>query len=227
MDGGPQGSPGLETHATLEFKQAGVAGFHFLSRMGGMHTTPTLMLRSGFGDDVLQLDATAAGAPTIIINGSDLGGDHWYLPTVDGTAGQVLTTDGTHNAGGVAWQDPAAGSSNVEILKADFAFDSAGGLVTVIPDLAVGDVVLQVWVRYTTDFNNTPSTIEVGNTGSVDAYFGASDTDPTDITAGFSTEPVDLVAVGPSPADVIVTITAGASASTQGAGFVCVLVHRA
>lgn len=226
VDGGPAGGPGLETHATLEFKQAGVAGFHFLSRMGGMHTTPTLMLRSGFGDDVLQLDATAAGAPTICINGSDLGGDHWFLPTVDGTAGQVLTTDGTHNAGGAAWATPAG--SNVEILKADFSYADHGGTVTVIPDLAEGDVVLQVWVRYTIAFNNGVDQVEVGNTGSVDAYFGMSDTAPHHTASGFSTEPVDLVTVGPSPADVIVTITPGIGLpSTTGTGFVCVLVHRA
>jgi len=224
VDGGPQGGPGLETHATLEFKQAGVAGFHFLSRMGGMATTPTLLLRSGFGDDVLQLDATAAGAPEIIINGSDLGGAHWFLPTVDGTAGQVLTTDGTHNAGGVSWQDPAP-QGGVEIKRVDF--DHTSGTVNVVTDLAAGDVILKVWVRYTTVFNNDPSTIEVGNTGSVHAYFASGDTDSTNTASGYSTEPVEPVTAGPIPPDVILTVTTGASASTTGAGFVCVMLHKA
>jgi trimeric autotransporter adhesin len=55
----------------------------------------------------LQRYATT-GSPTIYI-GSELGG--YYLPRVDGTIGQVITTDG---AGGLTWQGSASGPITVQ-----------------------------------------------------------------------------------------------------------------
>lgn len=228
LSGAAPGGPGNETHAKLSFGHSDplVQGFAIVSEQGGAATTPSLKFKSGLGNDVLSLATDNAGTnpPEIIINPDDIGGFHWFLPGLDGTAGQVLTTDGTHNAGGVSWQDPAP-QGGVEIKRVDF--DHTSGTVNVVTDLADGDVILKVWVRYTAVFNNDPSTIEVGNTGSVDAYFASADTDSTNTASGYSTEPVEGVTAGPVPPDVILTVTPGASASTTGAGFVCVMLHKA
>jgi len=137
------------------------------------------------------------------------------VTTGAGTLGDVLTADASGNA---TWQTPTGGTS--ETVKVDFLYSDASPVT--IATLNTGDVLLNLWMRYETDFDDPSAStnIDVGATNLVDVF----DTDVTDVTNAWHFNPVYYESAGPT--SLTLTITPGASA-TQGGGFVVVMIHRA
>lgn len=137
------------------------------------------------------------------------------LPVDDGTANQVLQTDGN---GILSWASASSTSSCDKIDTTSLAFGSVSPVAMFTTGAA--DVIERIEVIIDTAFNGTP-TMSVGIVGTVSKYLGSSDVDLT-ATAGtvFSIHP-GLPAAGAE--SLIITYSAGSAS----AGAARVLVYFA
>ena len=96
---------------------------------------------------------------------------------------------------------------------------------TTITGLNVGDIVVQIWIRYTTTFLDATSTVECLESGGGSPIVSTAMTLPTSNQPGaWVFDPVYVAAGGPH--DLQVKVISGAG-ETQGEGVVIALIHRA
>ena len=140
----------------------------------------------------------------------------------DSTGMTVATATNVQDA--IEQLDAAAGASNTH--SAAFAWVGAGiATTTTITGLNVGDIVLQIWIRYTTPFGDAATTVECLENWIGSSIVSAVMTQPTNNQQGaWVFDPVYVAAGGAHDLQVKVTSAAG---ETQGEGVVIALVHRA
>jgi hypothetical protein len=141
--------------------------------------------------------------------------------TTGAVLNHVLTSDVSGNA---TWVAPAGGASGTH--SSAFAFVGAGTTTTTtITGLNVGDIVVQIWIRYTTTFLDATSTVECLESGGGSPIVSTAMTLPTSNQPGaWVFDPVYVAAGGPH--DLQVKVISGAG-ETQGEGVVIALIHRA
>lgn len=137
------------------------------------------------------------------------------LPIDDGTAAQVLQTDGSGN---LSWASAGSTSSLDHLDTTSLAFGTASPLS--LFSTGAGDVIEYIQVCIDTAFNGAPS-LSIGISGTTSKYFAATDVDLT-AAAGtvFESHP-GLAAAGAEA--LIATYAAGAAS----AGAARILVHYA
>ena len=141
--------------------------------------------------------------------------------TTGAIANHVLTSDGIGNA---TWAAPTAGT--VESVYSGFDWVGAGTtMVTDLTTLNSGDVVLQIWIRFSTAFLDSTSTVEVSENGGSFELVPKADINPSSNTlSAWAYDPVYLHNGASSDLQITVVSAAG---ETQGEGFIVALVHRA
>jgi len=107
---------------------------------------------------------------TLQASGSQSGDILLVLPPDDGSAGQVLQTDGS---GVLTWATTGATSDKVTVDTTSFAFGSSSTISMFT--LPANAVVLSVSVVVDTAFDGTPSLTVGVNGGSASKYVGSSD----------------------------------------------------
>jgi len=135
------------------------------------------------------------------------------LPVDDGTANQVLQTDGN---GVLSWAAAGSTASSDKVDTTSLAFGTASPLAMFTTGAA--DVINSIQVVVDTAFNGTP-TMSIGIAGTTSKYSATSDVDLT--TAGVYEIHPGLVAGG---AEALITTYAAGGASS---GAARILVHYA
>lgn len=157
---------------------------------------------------VLNSDATEAAADwkyTLTRPSSGMTADVTLtLPVDDGTANQVLQTDGSGN---LSWASAASTSACTtrDTTTLNFGDTSPIAMVT----LPANAVVERVSVIIDTTFDGTP-TISVGKSGSTSKYLGSTDVDLT-LAAGTRFDIRSSNAASGSTEAVIITYSAGSA----------------
>jgi hypothetical protein len=183
-------------------------------------------LKSAGGDTVSGVDLSPGSS-------FDATQPHWSggaIPAITSPAGNVdfnptgmTVAVGTDVQTAIDQLDAAIGSGT---RSAAFAFVGAGiTTTTTITGLNVGDIVVQVWIRYTTTFLDATSTVECLESGGGSPIVSTAMTLPTSNQPGaWVFDPVYVAAGGPH--DLQVKVISGAG-ETQGEGVVIALIHRA
>lgn len=112
------------------------------------------------------------------------------------------------------------GGSSTSTIKQVITFASVSPVV--VTALSVGDVVVDVYVKVTTDFDGAAPEITVGTTATPDLYMAAGDSDLT-ATNTYQATPMDEVVGVATNLEVTVSGMAGA---TQGSALLVALIHR-
>jgi hypothetical protein len=136
------------------------------------------------------------------------------LPVDDGTASQVLSTDGN---GVLSWISAAGTSDLTHVDTTTLAYNSSATLAMFT--LPANSVVEAVEVIVDTAFNGTP-TMTVGVSGTLAKYLGSTDCDLTSV-AGTRFRVHPTVAANASTESLIVTYSQGSAS----AGSARVLVY--
>ena len=172
-------------------------------------------------DLVLNSDAAGSGADykiTLSRPASGMTADvALTLPVDDGTAGQVLATDGS---GALSWVSAASTGLADKIDTTSLAYNSSGTVSMFTT--GAGDVVEYIDVVVDTAFDGSGPTpvVSVGISGSVSKYAASTQIDLT-TTGQYRIHP----GLGAQGAEALIaTFTAGGSAS---AGAARILVHYA
>lgn len=156
--------------------------------------------------DVALKNLRIQGANTTFYVGLDVPGSLaantvFVLPALDGAANQVLKTDGSKNLG---WATVNLFSDQVRAIHADYANGTATTNLLVAPP--ANCYLKEIWLIPAVASGTSAGQISVGVSGTVAAYAATTDSDLT------SSE-VQIIPVGKklggSPADIILTITAG------------------
>jgi len=137
------------------------------------------------------------------------------LPIDDGTANQVLQTDGL---GVLSWASAASTSSSDKIDTTSLAFGS--GATVALFSTGAGDVITKINVIIDTAFNGAPS-LSLGVAGTVSKYMSATDIDLTASAQTVFTVHPGLVAQG------IEALIGSYSAGGASAGAARILVYFA
>lgn len=135
------------------------------------------------------------------------------LPVDDGTANQVLQTDG---AGVLSWAAAGSTASSDKLDTTNLAYNSSATIAMF--STGAGDVIEYIDVVVDTAFNGTTPSMSVGVSGSVSKYVASTQVDLA--TVGIYRINSGLVAQGVEA--LIATFTAGGGAS---AGAARILVH--
>lgn len=137
------------------------------------------------------------------------------LPVDDGTANQVLQTDGN---GVTSWASAASTASSDKMDTTSIAFGSGSPIAMFTT--GAGDIVDEVKVIIDTPFNGTPS-LSIGVAGTTSKYMSATD---VDLTAAATT----IFRVHPGlPAAGVESLIATYAAGGATAGAARVIVHFA
>lgn len=148
----------------------------------------------------------SGGTNKITITQGTLAGDiTLVLPTDDGTAGQVLQTDG---AGVTTWASAGTTGDLVHVNSTTLAFGD--GTPVALFTLPANAVIHKVKVIVDTAFNGTAPTVSIGIAGTVSKYVGTSDVDLK--TANIYEVDPGVVAAGGTEA-LIVTYAADSSSA--------------
>lgn len=115
--------------------------------------------------------------------------------------------------------DLLQGLEGAATLRKDFAFNSASPFE--ITGLVPGDMVVQVFLRYTTAFDDPAATVSVGTDSAPTLYLDTTDTDPSLADSIYTVTTMEEVALVENA-----VITINPAGSTIGAGTVVVVVHR-
>lgn len=115
----------------------------------------------------------SGGTNKVTITQGTLGGDiTLVLPTTDGSAGQVLQTDG---AGTTTWASAGTTSDLVHVDTTTLAFgDSSPKTLFTLPANAV---IHLIKIIVDIAFNGTAPTVSIGISGTVSKYVGTGDVD--------------------------------------------------
>jgi len=180
----------------------------------GAVTATVLNLTASAGTITLNSGAAGSGANwTYILQRPTTGmtaSVTLTLPIDDGTAGQILQTDG---AGVLSWVSAGSTAASLTVDTTSVVFGSSTP-VTMFT-LPVNAVVEIVRVYVDTAFNATgPANLTIGLAGNTAKYMGAGEVDLTAV-AVYEVVP-SLVAVGSTEA-LIVTFSAGTGASAGAA----------
>jgi hypothetical protein len=137
------------------------------------------------------------------------------LPIDDGTAGQVLQTDGS---GVLTWASAGSTSALDHLDTTSLAFGTASPLS--LFSTGVGDIIDEIEVVIDTAFNGTPS-LSIGISGTTSKYMSATDIDLTALAG-------TVFKVHPGlPAAGIEALIATYAASGASVGAARILVHFA
>lgn len=167
---------------------------------------------------VINSDAAGSGSDwtvTLQRDAANMTGNLTFtLPPSDGTAGQVLQTDGN---GAMTWVD--AGNTNLalKLNTTTVAFGDTSPIAAMT--LPAGNIVSQIDVVVDTAFDGAP-TLSVGIAGTASKYLSATSVD-LGMAARYSVHPT-LAAPGSSE-PIIITYAAGGAAQ----GSARVLIHYA
>jgi len=196
----------------------------------------TLRGTSSIGPDSLKGAAGDAVAGVDLSPGSsfDATQTHWsgvVLPAMVSPAGNVdfdptgmTTAVGTDVQTAIEELDVAVTAIGSGTRSAPFDWVAAGATTTTtITSLNTGDIVVQIWIRYTTPFGDVTTTVECLESGLGGAIVSGTMTLPTSNQLGAWV--FDPVYVASSPHDLQVEVVSGAG-ETQGEGVVIALVHR-
>ena len=115
--------------------------------------------------------------------------------------------------------DLLQGLEGAATIRKDFAFNSPNPVT--ITGLVPGDLVVQVFMRITTAFDDPSATVEVGTTTAPDLYFAGGDSDLTLLNSIYTVSTMEE-----SPLVDSAVITVNPAGSTIGAGTVLIVVHR-
>lgn len=198
-----------------------VAGHLVIRNTGDSADANLTAAKLAASGDAIELNSDAAGS----------GADYKYtlqrpasgmsaavvltLPVDDGTAGQVLQTDGDGN---LTWASAGTTANLDHVDTTSLAFGTASPLS--LFSTGAGDVIEKIQVVIDTAFNGTPS-LSIGIAGTTSKYLSATDVDLT-MVAGtvFEVHP-GLAAAGIEA--LIATYAAGGAS----AGAARILVHFA
>ena len=186
---------------------AGHLGVRNANDTADANITAAKVLISGDSID-LNSDSAGTGADrkyTLARPAAGMTGDVVLtLPVDDGSAGQVMQTDGLGNS---SWVSAGSTQQCETVDTTSLAFGA--GATTAMFSLPANAVVLTVEVIIDTAFNGTPS-LSIGITGSTSKYMGAADLDLTSPPASnFEVSP-NLPAIAAAEA-LIATYAIGAA----------------
>lgn len=123
------------------------------------------------------------------------------LPIDDGTAGQVLQTDGS---GGLSWASAASTADSVKVDSTNLAFGTASPVTMFTKEANAASGIIRLIVD--TAFDGTP-TVSIGIVGTTSKYAPTSAFDLT--TAGIYEYDASAVAIEAGTEAIIATYSAG------------------
>jgi hypothetical protein len=173
----------------LEAKNAAGTSYVNLTALGLTATGGVLTLNGATYNVVIEPSSSQTATYTLT------------LPVSAGTAGQVLSTDGT---GVLSWVASGNTTHTVQNIDATIAYGSTSPVT--IGTLPANAIVTSVNVYVDTAFNATSPSLSVGIAGTTSKYMGTTDLDLT--TAGSYAEDPGLPA-DTSSESIIATFAAG------------------
>lgn len=146
----------------------------------------------------IRIQNTNAVNAVILSAPGGLGASQTYvLPGVDGSTGQILSTDG---AGNLSWVDTVA---NANLTQVESFTEATSSPLTIFTPPA-NAIIMEISIVVDTAAGASTPTVEVGVSGTPDLYMAATDTDL--LTQGtYTLRP--LADVTGTPSAVILTIT--------------------